>query len=244
MKILLTLFLLIFAFQISFGQEKPKAEKIDEFGKIPCCDFSSRMDYLLNQIYFEKSSLNSTGYVVIYSNNEDMRTALAYENKVVGHLAMRLGQLSSQQISENKDKLQNKIFIIRKKTNEAFRIELWKVEPEAKLSFLRSDEWDLSVINYQKSKLFYTDYFESTCYPSSGNKHFSEILSANQNLRGHIVIFENSQKGFLKTKNEFLAEIVDKYNVPQNRLRTFFVKIDRDAFPYHELWLVPKRRKS
>jgi hypothetical protein len=169
---------------------------------------------------------------------------LRSENKVIGHFQIRFSKTDFQQIVTNKNSAINKLFIIRKKTESEFRIEFWKAERSENPSFAISDEWDLSKIKYQKPTLFFTDLNESECNYASGIKQFSEILSANPNLWGHIVIFGDTQKDFLKTNNELLGEIPNKFNFLKNQVRTFFIKTKGNSYPHYELWFVPKKKHT
>ena len=69
-KILLILLILFDSFQICFGQEKPKAELIDEFGNITCEDLIARQD---NLIALLQNDPTAVGYVVIYGKKDDLR---------------------------------------------------------------------------------------------------------------------------------------------------------------------------
>lgn len=240
MKILLTLFILILAFQFSFGQDNPKAEKIEDFGATNCCEFANKMDYLLSEIFVNKS--DSIGYVVIYSSNQDVLQGLYTENKILGHLKFRLDKTIFQQSVANADTAQNKIFIVRKNTEGKFKIEFWKVEKGANLPFTTFDEWNLSSIKYQKPTLYFTTFNEGECSFDNGIKQFSGILSANPNLRGNIAIFEKTQKDFLKTKKELLSDIPNDLNILKNQVRTFFIKTSKHSYPRYELWFVPKKK--
>lgn len=241
MKILLTSFLLIFAFQFSFGQEKPKAEKLEDFGATTCGDIRNKLDNFLNEILL--GNANAKGYVVIYSNNQEVLQGLSFENIVLGHLKLRLPEMNLNIDFADRNS-EPKFIFVRKQTVSDLKIELWKVQKDELPSFAISDKWDLSNINYRKPTLFFTDLNESECNYASGIKQFSEILSANPNLRGHIVIFDKTQKDFLKTKNELLGEIPNKFNILKNQVRTFFIKTKGNSYPNYELWLVPKEKRN
>lgn len=66
MKLYKNLFVLIILFvtiQICFGQEKPKAELIDEFGDTSCENLIAGQDFLLSSL---QSDPTAVGYAVIY----------------------------------------------------------------------------------------------------------------------------------------------------------------------------------
>ncbi|MCU0238421.1 MAG: hypothetical protein MUC29_03190 [Pyrinomonadaceae bacterium] len=229
-KSLQILFLLIFSYQFIFSQEKPKAELVDELGKATCCDLSNRINSVAHSYLADEDTLV---YAVIYANNTELKQGLSLESRILGELKV-LG------INENK------FFTLRKLSNEDLKIAFWKVPKNSELPFSTQNEWNLSSINFAKPALFYSsDYANSgICNYSEENKHFSEILLANQELRGHIVIFDSSAKQFNQTEKQLLNEISEKLNVPLNQLRTFFIKQPKINMPYYELWLVPKKSRN
>jgi hypothetical protein len=230
-KNLFLILTLIFSIQIAFSQKELQVRKVDEFGKLPCCDLSSRTDSLFNEIMATNSK--AKGYVVIYSNGKNIQEALRIERLILGEIKFH-----------NFD--ENRIFIVRRNANEDFKIEYWVDERGETPPFATESEWDFSNLYSLKPKLFYSTFYagESICETFGEKKHFAEILTANPTAKGHLVIFESSRKRFLKKRNELLGEVSTQFNVPQKQLRTFFIKVPKDALSYHEFWFVPKRSKS
>jgi hypothetical protein len=229
-KISLAILLILMSFQFIFAQEQSQLRKVDEFGKLGCCDLNMRTDALFNEIVATNSK--AKGYILIYTNTKNVLEALRFERLIIGEIKFHSFD-------------ESRIVVIRKKTNEDLKIELWIDEKGEKPPFTTESEWNLSSIYSTKPKLFHIAYYKDGICSAFGEvKQFADILLADQNLKGHIVIFEKSQKGFLKTKKEFLDEFTKQHNIQQNQLRTFFIKIPKDSFAYNELWLVPKKKNS
>lgn len=229
-KISLAILFLLMSFQIVFAQEQPKLRKVDEIGKTNCCDLGMRTD----SFFIELQALDkkAKGYVVIYSNNQRLKIGLSYERLILGHIKFRAFD-------------ESRIVFIRKHTEGEFKVEYWIDEKGEKSPFPNQNEEKFAWFNFQKPWLFLNSKPDNgVCDESGENKQFTEILLNNPTLKGHIVIFNQSQKSFLKIKKELLSEFSTKNNVPQNQLRTIFIKIDSDSYPYYELWLVPKKKHT
>jgi hypothetical protein len=226
-RILTVLFLLTITFQVCFAQEQLR--KVDEIGKTNCCDLGARTDNFFNEI--TATDNKAKGYIVIHSNNQNLKTGLSYERLILGNIRFRGFD-------------EGRIFFVRKYTEGEFKVEFWIDEKGADSAFPNQNEEKFSWFDFQNNLLFLNSkYFNELCSEFGENKQFAEILLANSDLKGHIVIFNHTQKSFLKAKDELLREI-SVYNIPQNQLRTIFIKIPKDSFHYHELWLVPKKKNS
>lgn len=222
MKVLLTLFSLFFIAQISFAQEKPKAELVDEISPTNCCDMDSRTYNLINAI---KNDSESKGYIILFYSNKTLGKALYFERTI-----------SSSLFSS---KIKN-IKIIRKKSEDGFKTQFWFVPNGAEIPFSLDDEVDFAGLFSNKSRLFALSYGE-LCDEKGQEKQLAEIFSASQNLRGHLVIYAKTKANFLKRQRLFQKEFSDIYQVPKNKIKYFYVNNENE---YEEYWLVPKRRKT
>lgn len=219
-KILHILICLFVVSQISFGQEKPKAILVDEFGNISCDDFLARIDGLFNELQNEP---NSQGYVVIYGKKDYLRRKIAYELWTNGAIKFR-----------NFDS--SRIIKVRGAETENIKIQFWKVSIGADKPYFNEASWNF--VFQPKTKLFiFHDDLEQICSSVSFEKVFAEYLNANPQSRGHIVIYEKSLKQFEKQKRKIQDLLKD---IPSNRLRYFFIKRGNSNTEY---WLVPGKRK-
>lgn len=230
MKIIYLILTLIFTFQFSFSQEQSQLRKVDEIGKTNCCDLGVRTDGFFSELLADDKK--AKGYAVIYSNNQNLELALSFERLILGHIKYR-------------DYDESRIVFVRKHTKGDFKLEYWIDEKGEDSAFANQNEEKYAWFNFQKTSLFLSSkHFNELCSEFGEKKQYAEILLANPTLKGHIVIFDSSQKGFVKTKTELLTQLSTQYNVSQNQLRTIFIKIEKDSYPYHELWLVPKKKRN
>ena len=223
-KIFLFLTILFAAFQISFGQEKPVAVLLDQFGRITCEDLLARLDQFSTDL---NNNPDSTGYIVIHPEKDSFKKAIPYVTWIKGHWTFR--------------KLDETRFVIIKgEEKDLLDIEFWRLPTGADESFYKGEKWIAESAKVKKAFLFTSLNTESIC-PTFNPKDFAALLLSDTSLRGHIVIISNSQKVSQKTAQEWLSRLTQQYKVPRNRLKVFFVK-RKDAFDA-EFWIVPTKKK-
>lgn len=223
MKSLLTILMLILAFQISFGQEKSKAELVDDTTIYNCCDLQARFYNFADDIY---KSEKTVGYIIIHNEHGNLQKSLYYESVL-------LAVLSRYQDTK-------KILIVRGKPEEKIRFEFWKVPQDSEFETSEA-EWDFTMPNLKKTLNLSEFYYEELCGQKGIEKHFSERLLANPQIRGHLVINAKSIKNFKKKESALIAELTNNYNVPKTQLKIF---VKNKEYDFVEFWLVPKRRKA
>ena len=224
-KILLILICLFAVSQISFGQEKPQAVLFDKIVyPTNCDDLVARLQRLMD----ETTNKNSVAYVVIHPVKGKFLQSLVFERWTIGRKFPP-----------------DKFRIVRGNEADLLKIELWLASKDSELPFLLEEtNWNFAMPTLKKPYQFYsyTNGEDAVCNSLGQKQHFAEILLANPTFRGHLVIYEKTFAKYRQTKNALLSDLVKDYNVPQNRLRTFFVKdIDYD-FSDVEFWLVPQRK--
>ncbi len=228
-KMFLVLIILFVSFQIGFGQEKPKAELIDEFGKANCEDFWARFDNFFNVLQNEPTS---TGYIIIYGEKNSLPANLGYEKLTNGIVRFR-----------NLDP--NRLVIIRGEEKDSIHIEFWKVPAGAENPTFVAGNWDLTV--KQNKPFILRGYSEGDgiCPTNTSIKLFADYLKSNPNMRAHIVITGKAIENFANTEKDLSNQLVNEHKISPNRLKFFYVK-DK-TFPYDfadvEFWLVPQKRK-
>lgn len=220
MKSFLASLILILAFQLCFGQEKLKAELLDETGSIDCCYPNFQM--FLSEL--EKS--NSQGYIIIYGNKNNKLGNYRYEQSIKSWYGFRGNP---------------KIHILHGKSEESIRIQFWKVPDRAEKPNFQEEPWDYSLFNIKRPFLLYDgNSDDGVCMFIFEESYISKILLASPDLNLNLVIFADSQKNFRQTKAKLLRKFVTNFSVPKNRLRTFFSK--EKSMQEVEYWLVPKKK--
>ena len=184
-KSFLILITLLASFQICFGQEKPKAILVDEFSKIECDDFLSRIDNFHIQL---KNDSTSQGYAVISGDNSNLRVKLAYELWING--AIKTMKYDG-----------NRIVKVRSKEIGEPKMQLWIVPSGVEKPDFKEITWNFVFPPKTKPFIFHDD-FEQICSSVAFEKIFTEYLMANPNSRGHIVIYGKLFQGIWKRKKE------------------------------------------
>jgi hypothetical protein len=115
-SLLATIFLILLSSVITcFAQKQPKANLIDEFGKITCDDFLARADNFFTVL---RANPSSKGYFVIEGNNDLLRRKLAWEAEFNAAAAIRVPD-------------QTRLIRVRGPEVGDLEIQFWLVLPEA-----------------------------------------------------------------------------------------------------------------
>jgi hypothetical protein len=223
MRFIILTGLLILSFQVSLGQEKPKAELFDEFGMIDCCH--SNFDNFLNEI----SETNSIGYIVIYKNKDKPLESYYYEVALKSHFLVR--------------DVKNIIFIQGKSENST-RTELWKIPQGAEKPSFDEEKWNYYFQSKTKPFIFYSDSEVDGICMFFSNLYFQNILNGNIDANLNVVIYANSQKQFLQKRKKMQKNLVKNYDVKQNRLKFFRKPKTNNVLANAEYWLVPKNQRN
>jgi hypothetical protein len=217
------IFLLILSFQVSFGQEKPRAVLFDEFGMIDCCH--PNFDAFLSEI----NKTNSIGYIVIYKNKYKPLESYYYEVALKSHFLVR--------------DVKN-INFVQGRSENSTRTEFWKVPPNAVKPDFEEDKWDYSFRNKTKSFMFYNNSGVDGICMFFIDFYFRNILSGNRYANINVVIYANSQKQFLRKRKELQNDLVKNYDVKKNRLTFVRKPKTKYVFENAEYWLVPKKSRN
>lgn len=224
-KIFFILLILFVSLQICFGQEKPKAELIDEFGKISCEEYWARLDNLFTLLH---SKPTLTGYIILYGEKNSLYTNLRYERITDG--IVRFG---------NRER--SRLVIIRGAEKENIHVQFWKVPAGAENPPFLAGETDLTV---KQNKPFILGGYSAgggICPTNTSVKLFADYLSANPNMRAHIVITDKPTKNFIDSKKDLLNQLVNEHKISPDRLKFFYVKDKTYPFEFAdvEYWLIP-----
>lgn len=218
MKILLPLLLLIFACQITFGQEKQDLklfDSISELSELNCEDLLVKLDG------FNIETLNhpnSKGYILI-KNGENQLDNVFY------HLSIK-NYLQSRKIPQEKSKL------VSVKGEKQIKLEFWISENGEKPNF--KEENFSYKLNETKSHHFVEESMElaktegknyligdcsACCIRTSSYGILANFLNANPNLDAKIIIYtKNPNREFNKVAKMIFDEFT-KEKIPRNRLK-------------------------
>ena len=204
-KVFSVLIILFASFEFCFGQEKPKAQLIDEFPNESCDPFLLRIDNFFVEL---QNNPDSQGYAIIFGAKEDLRRKAGYELLIKDAIAIR-----------NFDK--NRIILVRGEEAKHFRIQFWRVPSGSEKPDFKETKWDFVFPPQTKPFKFYDDSTDGICPPAPFETVYAEYLNANSQSRGHIVVYTKS----LKKYNKFKKAVQNLLKgIPINRLRFFHVK--------------------
>jgi len=175
----------------------------------------------------------STGYIIIYGKKNSLPKNLGYEKLTNGIVRFR-----------NLDP--SRLVIIRGEEKDAVHIEFWRVPAGAETPAFVQGNWDLTV---KQNKPFvlggYSDG-DGICPANTSVKLFADYLTANPNMRAHIVITGKPTENFANAEKHLLNQLANEHKICPNRLKFFYVKDKK--FPYKftdvEFWLVPQKKKQ
>lgn len=216
--------LLLLNLQICFGQEKPKAVLVDEFGETYCDELSARIDAFYREII---SAQNSKGYIIVYGD----------KNKP---LEKYLNELSTKEIIIFSKYDMSRIVFLHGIDNETIKTQFWLVPAGADKPIFTEGNWNYTLPQTTKSFIFYKSSWVGEDCPSNFNIIYSKFLLANPDLHAHLVVYEKSAKDFRRTKKDLFSELVNQNKVSPNQIKFFYLKRKN---PDVEFWLIPKRRK-
>ncbi|HRH43327.1 MAG TPA: hypothetical protein PKY82_16965 [Pyrinomonadaceae bacterium] len=227
MKIILTFLLLILTFQVSFGQEKPKAILIDVAGQVNNDSLSSRVDNL-------KISLGDTdkSYIVINSEESDQIYKYKMERRIL-------------KCSELSPRLKNKVFVLFDNSKNENSTEFWQVPEGAPIPSASDSPKNFVVSKSQKETLIHSTSFENEyCHLHFDLEFYSKFLLANPNLIGKIKVYAKNKNQVSKTAFKLIQNLTKKFKVPRNQIQIFYRLNWNTTFNYEDYFLVSKRRKS
>jgi hypothetical protein len=220
-KFFLALLILFGFVHICFGQEKSASVLFDEFGAIPCDEFLARLDMFFVEL---RNNPTATGYVIINGKQEDERQSFRYRGWIRGWTKIRRFDSS-------------RMTIIRGENSEELKIRFWLTPAGANLPDSPDLGWKSPSIS--KPRIFYSEYDDDGICPGDILISFSEILTQQPDVRGHIVINAKRVKEFNERKKELINEFSE---IPSSRLRFFHVRHSSDT--YVEYWLVPTKKRN
>lgn len=222
-KIIFSLFILLNLTKFCFAQEIPKARLVLESKNVNCEILLADSDALFLELSNEP---NSRGYVVIYGKTDNILKKTYYERVLEGAVEFR--QFDRSRITN-----------IRGNEIGDLRIQFWLVPTGAEKPSFDETAWDFTLSPNTKPFIFYSNSgdFDQICTVPSYNKVYTELLVANSEFRGNIVIYESSPTKFRKAKADLLKNFPETI---KNRLKIFFVPRKSSIF---ELWLIPPKKK-
>lgn len=222
----LHLLIVLFAsFQLCFGQEKPKAEIIDVIGKATCDDLTSRLESVSSSLNLRP---NSKAYIITFGDKINQFEKYHREQLIKGYSGF---------VKINP----NRLVFLHGKDKENVESEIWIVPEGANKPVFEEDNWDYKVPQIKKPFIIYNNLFvQDTCPSIFSISFYSQLLIANSNFYGHLVIYEETAKKFRQVEKELLDEIVGQSKVPRNKIKTFYVKNELSDVDF---WIVPRKKR-
>lgn len=217
--LLLSVLILCLWAKISFAQEPLKPVLADEFEKIGCEEFLSRMDGFLAGITMQG---NSTGTVVLYGDSSNLSRNYEYEAWTNGNAAFRNFPTE-------------KLKVLRRQSADQ-KVQFWIVPLGSDIG-VAGEEWSMTLPAKTRPFIFW-EWNEGGC-PGNPRHRFAQVLTANPNARANIVLRGNSIER-RKARKELVDVFVNSFGIARNRLRFYPVQEGRHlGFASEELWIVP-----
>lgn len=224
----LLVFVVLFSFQICFGQEKPKAELYLDMGYNSCDTTKGFIDGLYTQL---GNDSNLKALIIIYGEQNNPLRNYNYESLIKDIIA----NFRKYDIS--------RVSFAHAKSEKNLRIQFWLIPLEAEKPVYSEENWDYILPEINKSFTFYQDNWRAEwCETTFDAELYSKLLLNNSNLRGNIVIREKSVAEFRKIRRKLSNELRKKYQVPLNRLNFSYAKSNKIKLV--EYWLAPIKKKK
>jgi len=223
MKRLIPIAVLLFVIS-GFAQEKPKANLVDEFGKITCEDLLARIDNLSVQM---SNNPTSTAFVGIQPQENTLTKAIYYKQYI-------------EKTFQRRNYDSSRLRIVQGKETDSIAGSFWLVPPDAEDPVKETLPWPEKKLDLTKPFIFDSEADEGVCRTFSA-RTYAELLKANPNVRGHIVVHPYLRGQRTETALHWLRIFREDFNVPKNRLRVFITK--PTDWPYVEFWIVPLKKK-
>jgi hypothetical protein len=219
--LILTFTFLLFTFT-GFGQEKPQAELVDEFGLIGCEDVLIRTAYLMQRL---ENFPQAIGYVVTFGNKNKNFSVLYREMTIKGEIKdLRFDK--------------TRIKFIRGKEESEIRNEFWFVPESVEPPTFKTFQYDFQLPKSLKPFIIFDDKNYGPCSSSGYENAYLEVLQSNPTARGNLVIQSKTRKEFYKRKKELLTQLSE---ISPKRLRFFYKKDDYLSVEY---WIIPKKKRN
>jgi hypothetical protein len=226
MKRVISILILIGACLQAISAQTPKAEIIDQFGRLNCCDFEARIGGLVWRL---DQQPGATGYAVISGDTIFQRLYL--ERFILNAIAR-----------QHKDP--KRIRMVRALGEGAGPMVELSIVPEgAEMPEFREISLDFTFPWNRKPFLFEDNEDVGICPVYNLDLgHVSEFLSANPTARGHIVISSRINAKEYRSLRATLLKNAREANISTNRLKFFRGKTRYNSTV--EIWLVPGRMRA
>jgi hypothetical protein len=239
----LTLIILFVSSQVYFGQEKQKAELIDEFGKICSEDLMARYDGFMNHLQNDPSA---QGYIIFYGDSSVEGRNLKFIHYLTEYYPVVRGFDKSR------------LRLLRGANRNQMSIQFWVV-PSGAITPKPNNEFTsikiTSTTLYDKNwadfnnwsgeiNIYSEGFLELGCEFSPNRNGFATILLSNADLTGYLIIytkFGKTRKHADKIAGYALKELTKTFKIPQNRLKTIYGGNRQE--PEIEFWFVPSNDK-
>lgn len=223
--LLATIFLILLSLvSMHPAQEKPKAVKVDEFGKATCDDLLSRISNFQIQL---SNNPNVAGLAVLQFDSTSINKARWYQGLI------RSSFLNHFDITRLK--------IIQDPNAKEIGGSFWLVPPGAEEPSYQGTVWPDDTLDLSKPFLYGSSSDEDVCNTFTP-KQYADLIKSSPDIRGRIIIYPMFRRHQKEIADEWSKTFVEKYNLPRNRFKIFFRK--RSDPSYVEFWVVPVNKKK
>jgi hypothetical protein len=238
--------LVLFAVQLVFSQEAPKAILIDEFGKICSEDFMARYDNFLIQL---QNAPTAKGYFIFYGDRNVEGRNVNYIN------AFRAWYPAIHRFDASK------LIVLRGDDRDEMHVQLWVVPagaepPKPDKDYVRATI--VETVLYDRNwadfyngiegkgplEIYSNGFFDLGCEFAPNVGGFAKTLFENTELIGYLITYTKFGRGVMRGTQvgQFaINALVKNYKVPRKRLKLIYGGNRKE--PEIELWLVPKDQK-
>jgi hypothetical protein len=219
--------ILFFSFLLFPGaaaaQNSPKAEKVHEYSPAGCDSERGHIDVLLREL---KNAPSLGGVVVIHPDRSGSIEVYRQRHSTIGHLRFRGFD-------------ESRIRFVLRKPDAVYHTELWKA-PIGELDNFNSMPWDWKLASDSNPSLIHATSWEGGigCEFVLSPEFFANLLRANKDQFGRIVIRASSEKEFRKERSHIMETFVASQNLLAKRIEFAFIE---DPAVDIEYWLIPTR---
>ena len=208
---------------VAFGQSNPVL--VDESDRVPCDHFLAKLDGFLHQL---SANPHTTGQIVVFGQNDDMRANVFYEEMMRSYFKQRKFDLGQ-------------VHFVRSSFRSKLAFEFWLVPSGAVFPDMPRIEWSYKFSPNEKPyKFTWEDNYDDICPEVDGVKLYIDFLRANPTSRGNIVIRQRTLRRLYQKTKQVILDLTKTYGISRSRLRIFQVRETPDGINQSvEYWLVP-----
>jgi hypothetical protein len=225
---------LLFITGIIFGQDLDRPEPFDELSAFNCSEYSREA---LDMFFIElQNKPDKKGLIVLYGEDGLEGQILAFRKIITRHAKFRNFDPGRFDVirTANAEKAIVRFWILEPDSNFGKSFNEYKPEPVT--GRLRFDRGYASLSEDSKKLELFSG--EESCDLGINFADYAARLSADQNLKGQVIVYTDSAGKFNRMSDLLIKELNEKYKIARSRLEITYGGT-RDE-PEIELWLIPE----